>query len=631
MAARRTEPGNRGTMARDDDLPSASASADAVLPMSKPQIFLIRMVLFLLIVALVCVIIWTPLVAAFLGNVFINALIVAVLVFGVAFCVLRVTSLSPEVDWVNRFRRGEPGLAVPGKTALLAPMAAMLRDRQGPMALSATSTRIILESIGARLDEGRENTRYLTNLLIFLGILGTFWGLAISVGHIDDVVDGLSVGAGDPEAAFGDLKDGLAGPLAGLATAVSSSLFGIGGSLVLGFLGLQAAHAQTRFYNEFEEWLSTVTQLTDTTPNTIAPPGQLFAERAAAPDLSGLTAAVQASAEGIQALRETIERNETQRGQTEQWIIQTTQNLSDLDQVIRSQKELMNGIAAVIHEVASQQQAHGHDTLTTTRAIHDLTARLLALSEQRGMAPTPAAASVGNAAPAAISSALDQRLAQLVALTQQSDDRLGHSLSAIHEIAARLLSHAEDGKADQALTALTQLNETTGRLLSVTQSTPRVVATPSGDAPAAVAPPAMDYGVLHDLNDKVARLVSHADQFAGGSDGEVSALLRRLDESTGRIVTAAEALAEGGGGRAMDTISQYVQELAQLARGSSEREILEALRSINQIAYSAREGAEEGRSELVEGLRAEMKVLTKTIAALIIEGRRNDARPRGEG
>ena len=168
----------------------------------------------------------------------------------------QVIRLFPEVAWVNGFRLADPGLAVERPPVLLAPMAAILGDRVGRMAISPQIMRGILDSIATRLDEARDISRYMTGLLVFLGLLGTFWGLIETVGSVGNVIEGLKLG-GDAGAMFDALKEGLAAPLSGMGISFSSSLFGLAGSLVLGFLDLQTSQAQNRFYTELEDWLST--------------------------------------------------------------------------------------------------------------------------------------------------------------------------------------------------------------------------------------------------------------------------------------------------------------------------------------------------------------------------------------
>jgi MotA/TolQ/ExbB proton channel family len=224
--------------------------------LSSPRIFLVRMVVFLTLCALVAVVLYKQIWVAFLNNPGLNALIIGVLAIGIALAFRQVIRLFPEIDWVNGFRLADPGLAVERPPVLLAPMAVLLRDRIGRMAISAQMMRGILDSIAARLDEARDTSRYMTGLLVFLGLLGTFWGLIETMGSVGSVISGLKPG-GDATAIFESLKEGLAAPLSGIGISFSASLFGLAGSLVLGFLDLQTSQAQNRFYTELEDWLST--------------------------------------------------------------------------------------------------------------------------------------------------------------------------------------------------------------------------------------------------------------------------------------------------------------------------------------------------------------------------------------
>jgi len=227
------------------------------LKLSSPRIFLVRMLVFVILVALVTVILYRQIWVAFLANPGLNALILGVLLVGIILAFRQVIRLFPEVNWVNGFRLADPGLAVERPPVLLAPMAAILGDRAGRMAISSTVMRGLLDSIATRLDEARDISRYMTGLLVFLGLLGTFWGLIDTVGSVGKVIESLNVG-GDAGNVFDALKEGLAAPLGGMGIAFSSSLFGLAGSLVLGFLDLQAGQAQNRFYTELEDWLSTM-------------------------------------------------------------------------------------------------------------------------------------------------------------------------------------------------------------------------------------------------------------------------------------------------------------------------------------------------------------------------------------
>ena len=205
--------------------------------------------------------IWPTIKTAVLTNPFLNSLIVGVFLFGILYCFMQVVRLYPEIRWVNDFRIADPGLTHGPQPKLLSPMANMLRDRTGTLSLSTTSMRSLMDSIGARLDEARDTGRYMVGLLVFLGLLGTFYGLLDTISQVGNTISALDTKSADSTIVFQELKDGLAAPLKGMGTAFSASLLGLSGSLILGFLELQAGHASTRFYNELEEWLSGITDL----------------------------------------------------------------------------------------------------------------------------------------------------------------------------------------------------------------------------------------------------------------------------------------------------------------------------------------------------------------------------------
>ena len=232
---------------------------DPLHKLSSPRIFLVRMFIFVLLCVALASVFYQQIWSAFLNNPGLNGVIFGVLFIGMIFAFRQVIRLLPEVEWVNSFRLGDPGIEVRRAPRLLAPMAALLRDRVGRMSISQSTMRGILESIGTRLDEARDLLRYLTGLLIFLGLLGTFWGLLETVSSIADVIGSLSVGS-ESASVLETMKTGLAAPLGGMGIAFSSSLFGLAGSLVLGFLDLQAGQAQNRFYTDLEDWLSTTVE-----------------------------------------------------------------------------------------------------------------------------------------------------------------------------------------------------------------------------------------------------------------------------------------------------------------------------------------------------------------------------------
>ena len=226
------------------------------LKLSSPRIFLLRMMVFVVLGGLVTFLLHKQIVVAFMANPGLNSVIIFVLLIGIALCLRQVIRLYPEIAWVNNFRLADPGLAVERPPVLLAPMAAILGSRIGRMAVSTQMMRSILDSIATRLDEARDISRYMTGLLVFLGLLGTFWGLIETVSSVGGVIQGLKAG-GDAASMFDSLREGLAAPLSGMGISFSSSLFGLAGSLVLGFLDLQSSQAQNRFYTELEDWLST--------------------------------------------------------------------------------------------------------------------------------------------------------------------------------------------------------------------------------------------------------------------------------------------------------------------------------------------------------------------------------------
>lgn len=319
--------------------------------LSSPNIFLVRMVIFLTITAFVAFFLYRQVAVAFRGNPFLNGLILSVLAIGILLAIIQVARLYREVRWANGYRAGAHTLAVERGPVLLAPMAALLGDRIGQMQIGPAVLRSILDSVGSRLDEDRDISRYLTGLLVFLGLLGTFWGLTETVSSIGRTIAALDVKASDLNTMFESLKSGLAAPLSGMGTAFSASLFGLSGSLILGFLDLQAGQAQNRFYQELEDWLSTMTEVSSEAP--IAP----IAVNAAPTDIQNAldrltravndgassrsaTAAMANLAEGIQGLvqhmrneqqliRDWVEAQSAQQKDTRRLLEKLSQHLSE--------------------------------------------------------------------------------------------------------------------------------------------------------------------------------------------------------------------------------------------------------------------------------------------------------------
>ena len=237
--------------------------------MTRPTRFLIRMLVFLALVAVAAVLLYPRLADAFAANVVLNGMILLVLGLGVLFIFKSVIGLYPETAFAESLKQDSSGynLVLPGEMTqqraprLLSPLATMIGERKGRLTLSTMTLRSILDGISSRIEETHEISRDLIGLLGSLGLLGTFWGLLETVGAVGDTIQNLRVDGGDAGVMFNELKAGLQTPLSGMGTAFSSSLFGLAGSLVLGFLELQAAQAHNRFVNELEEWLSSNTRI----------------------------------------------------------------------------------------------------------------------------------------------------------------------------------------------------------------------------------------------------------------------------------------------------------------------------------------------------------------------------------
>ena len=306
--------------------------------MTRPQVYLTRMVMFLGVVAAAAAWLFVgfdTIPRAFMANKWLNGLIIGVLLLGIGYIFRQVISLDPEVRWIETFRRNEPSLSVQKPPRLLASMATMLGERQDRLSLSAMSMRALLDSIASRLDESRDISRYLIALLIFLGLLGTFWGLLDTIFSVAAVVQGLSVGEGDIATIFDDLKKGLQAPLSGMGTAFSSSLFGLAGSLVLGFLDLQASQAQNRFYNDLEEWLSSLTRLGSGIE--LGDGGQSVP--------AYVSALLEQTADSLDTLQRTLARSEDSRSTADVRMLDLTEKLASLTDQMRAAQTLMVKLA----------------------------------------------------------------------------------------------------------------------------------------------------------------------------------------------------------------------------------------------------------------------------------------------
>ena len=303
--------------------------------MNQLRKYLIRMILFVVAAFVLCAILFLPLQSAFMANAPLNGFIVGVLALGIVYNFRQVVMLYPEFAWIDNFRSESAPVSEAHPPKLLAPMAAMVSDRRDRFSLSTMGMRSLLDGIVSRLDESRDISRYTIGLLIFLGLLGTFWGLLETVASIGNVISGLSVEGGDATTVFADLKKGLEAPMSGMGTAFSSSLFGLAGSLVLGFLDLQANQAQNRFYNDLEEWLSTVTRLST---------GSVLAE-SDQPIPAYVQALLEQTAEGLESLQRTLTRGEESRISADSSIATLGDKLETLTDHMRTEQTLMKNLA----------------------------------------------------------------------------------------------------------------------------------------------------------------------------------------------------------------------------------------------------------------------------------------------
>ncbi len=304
--------------------------------MTTPLPYLVRMLLFLAAVACIAFLLHHDLLRVFMNTPILNSVIVAVLVIGIFFVMRQVVALWPEIAWFRRFQQREPGAPMidASRIDLLAPMAAMLGERRDHLRLSPTAARALLDGIAARLDERRELSRYIVGLLIFLGLLGTFWGLLETIGAVADAISGMQVTGGDAVQMFAKLKEGIEGPLKGMATAFGASLFGLSGSLVVGFLELQASQAQGRFHMELEEWLAGATHISS---------------GALGEGDQGVSAYVEAllerTADGIDDLTRTLRRSEEQREASAGATATLVERLGALAESMRLQQTLLARLA----------------------------------------------------------------------------------------------------------------------------------------------------------------------------------------------------------------------------------------------------------------------------------------------
>lgn len=344
--------------------------------------FLVPMLAFIGAVGLVAAVLYPALAEAFLSNAALNGLILGVLVLGIGYVLRQVLQLSPEIAWIDAFGKAAAQPSTAPKPQLLAPLAAMIDSEAGAIKMTTVTMRSLADSVAARLDERREISRYLVGLLVFLGLLGTFWGLIETISSIKATINGLSVDTADPLRMFAGLKEGLEKPLGGMGTAFSSSLFGLAGSLVLGFLDLQLGQAQTRFFTEFEDWLAGHTRI-----------GKAMAVEADAG--GGVPSYVQAlmsqTADSLEAMERQAARSDRDKREISSALGQLAETIAALadhfkaerhilEQLVQGQREMADALAAE-PETLRQPVPFDSEALGHLRAMDVSMRRLLEAQE----------------------------------------------------------------------------------------------------------------------------------------------------------------------------------------------------------------------------------------------------------
>lgn len=344
--------------------------------MTDPRIYLIRMLIILAISGLIIAALFEPLRAAFAGNPYLNGVIITTAFIGVAFIFRQTLRLAPEARWLSEIQKTNKISRSGPKPVLLATVHAMLSDSSDEGHLSALSLRSVLDGVAARLDEGREISRYLIGLLVFLGLLGTFWGLLQTIGSVSAVVSSLDIVNSDFDGMMSQLRSGLDAPLSGMSTAFSSSLFGLGGSLILGFLDLQLGQAMGRFFNEVEDWLSAFARYNDLNAQT----------GTGSPALAqGLS---EEGARALLKLAHQMERSEADRATQTQQIIQMNATLSMLAEQMSDDRRLRDQLAALNSHIQSLGQQIIEDGSVRDQMLQTelraLSTAVIKLAERKG-------------------------------------------------------------------------------------------------------------------------------------------------------------------------------------------------------------------------------------------------------
>jgi hypothetical protein len=388
-----------------------------------------------------------------------DAVILGVLLLGIFFVFRQVIILWPEVSWMRRYRHRDIDSPAPPTESinLLAPLAAMLGEGHDQIRLSPTATRAVLDGIATRLDERREIARYMIGLLIFLGLLGTFWGLLQTIGSVADAINGLQVSAGDAVQMFAKLKTSIEGPLKGMSTAFGASLFGLSGSLVLGFLELQASQAQGRFHIELEEWLARATSLSSSS----LPPGVAQSVPAY------VEALLERNTEGVDGLIRAVHRIEESRQAGAAGNATLVERLAALAETLRAQQTLLarftelsidlRGAVARLAERSSADDAEREAARSHQRAVEGHLARLVEESLRTRGTLAEEIAKAGDAQRESLEARIAELGGEVATHRQQLEDRFARlnqesasSRAQISEDLKRAVTRLSDRSAAEA-------------------------------------------------------------------------------------------------------------------------------------------------------------------------------------
>ena len=338
---------------------------EADLRFTRPIRQVVLLVMVTLFVALGLYATFPMLRGVFLAKPLLNGFVGLVFLFGIVICFLQLLQLLQSVRWIDDFVRRRPGHDHTTPPRLLAPLAALLRSRGAKMQISSSNARSILDSVGTRIDEQRDITRYIANLLIFLGLLGTFYGLATTVPAMVETIRSLAPQENETRVqVFDKLMSGLEGQLDGMGTAFSSSLLGLAGSLVVGLLELFVSHGTNRFYRELEEWLSTITRLGFTAEGEVNASG----------DGAMIASALDGMVEQMEALQSLYTQSDIARAVVDDRLVELAVSVDRL--VDRLERE--DGQTALLARIAD-----GQDRLATALALPESGAHVDAESRMR--------------------------------------------------------------------------------------------------------------------------------------------------------------------------------------------------------------------------------------------------------